>query len=37
MFSSFFARLPAIKNRLEATDGELGLALFAATLALSAC
>ncbi|MEK6228614.1 MAG: MFS transporter [Actinomycetota bacterium] len=34
MFSSFFARLPAIKAELEATDGQLGLALFAATVAL---
>jgi len=34
IFSSFFARLPAIKNELDASDGQLGLALFCATLAL---
>ena len=34
IFSSFFARLPAIKEDLGASDGQLGLALFAATLAL---
>jgi len=34
IFSSFFARLPAIKNDLGASDGQLGLALFAATVAL---
>jgi MFS family permease len=34
IFSSFFARLPAVKGNLGATDGQLGLALFAATLAL---
>jgi len=34
IFSSFFARLPAVKANLDATDGQLGLALFAATLAL---
>ena len=34
IFSSFFARLPAIKADLGASDGQLGLALFAATVAL---
>jgi MFS family permease len=33
-FSSFFARLPAIKHTLGASDGELGIALFLATLGL---
>ena len=31
IFSSFFARLPAIKADLGASDGELGVALFFAT------
>lgn len=31
IFSSFFARLPAIKADLGASDGELGIALFFAT------
>ena len=34
IFTSLFARLPAIKAGLGAGDGELGLALFAATLGL---
>ena len=34
IFSSFFARLPAIKADLGASDGELGVALFFATLGL---
>ena len=34
IFSSFFARLPAIKSDLGASDGELGVALFFATLGL---
>ena len=33
IFSSFFARLSAIKDDLDASDGQLGLALFAATAA----
>lgn len=33
-FSSFFARLPAIKSDLGASDGELGLALVLATTGL---
>lgn len=36
IFSSFFARLPAIKGDLGASDGELGLALFLATTGLVA-
>ena len=31
VFSSFFARLPAVKAELGASDGQLGLALFCAT------
>ena len=34
IFSSFFARLPAVKDALGATDGELGLALFFAMVGL---
>ena len=34
IFSSFFARLPAIKSDLGASDGQLGVALFFATLGL---
>jgi MFS family permease len=34
VFSSFFARLPAIKDALGASDGQLGLALFLATAGL---
>ena len=34
IFSSFFARLPAIKADLGASDGELGMALFFATAGL---
>ena len=34
VFSSFFARLPAVKSNLGASDGELGLALFLATAGL---
>ncbi len=34
IFSSFFARLPAIKADLGASDGDLGLALFFATFGL---
>jgi MFS family permease len=33
-FSSFFARLPAIKHTLGASDGQLGIALFLATAGL---
>lgn len=35
IFSSFFARLPAVKDALGATDGQLGLALFLATAGLA--
>ncbi len=34
IFSSFFARLPAIKDDLGASDGQLGIALFLATAGL---
>ncbi len=34
VFSSFFARLPAIKADLGASDGQLGIALFLATAGL---
>ena len=34
VFSSFFARLPAVKDALGASDGQLGLALFLATAGL---
>jgi MFS family permease len=34
IFSSFFARLPAVKADLAATDGQLGIALFLATAGL---
>ena len=35
IFSSFFARLPAIKDALGASDGQLGLVLFLATAGLA--
>jgi MFS family permease len=34
VFSSFFARLPAVKDAIGASDGELGLTLFLATAGL---
>ena len=34
IFSSFFARLPAVKDALGATEGQLGLVLFLATAGL---
>ena len=34
VFSSFFARLPAVKSDLGASDGQLGIALFLATAGL---